>query len=202
MTIEKYEKLLPRKRILERIAEDYDIKGKIVLDIGCGEGRMTSFLVKNNSIIGIDKEVYVKGLISASEKGIIPIRFDIDYELPFKNDIFDVILCLDTIEHIRNYKQLITECLRILKIDGLLIMSTPNINSIPHKIICLLGRESDSHISMFGFFDITNEIKKYFDIIEQTGWSGLKIKNHWLYFNPSIMKKRLVYNTFVVAKKR
>lgn len=200
MKIEKYQKLLPRKRLLEGFSKKYNLNHMIILDIGCGEGMMTDFLTKKNVVIGADEFMQGKGLINAKKKGLIPVKLDAEHDLPFYDDSFDAFLCLDMIEHVKNWKKLIKEIYRVTKPDGLLILSTPNVDSIPHKIICHTIGDSHDHVSFFGFNKIQDELRHYFDIVEVDGWTGLKIKNHWIYTNPGIMKRRLTYNTFVIAK--
>jgi 2-polyprenyl-3-methyl-5-hydroxy-6-metoxy-1,4-benzoquinol methylase len=201
MRIEKYQKLLPRKRLLEKASRKYHLEDMIILDMGCGEGLMTGFLTENNFVVGADMLVHGKGLISAKKEGIIPVRVDAEHDLPFSSNSFDAVLCLDMVEHQKNWRNLINECWRIIKLGGLLFLSTPNADSIPHKIICKTIGDSPDHIKLFGFNDIQDEIKKTFEIKEATGWTGLKIRNHWIYSIPKRMKKRMIYNTFLVAKR-
>jgi len=107
-------------------------KVKKLLDIGCGDGVISNFLKgKVDEIYGIDNSS--ENLEIAKKYGILTSKIDLDKEKTFyKNDFFDVITCLDVIEHIKDPQKLIEEIKRILCINGLLIISTPNIRFSNH----------------------------------------------------------------------
>lgn len=102
--------------------------GKKVLDLACGEGYGTNLIAdKCEHITGVDLDNST--ITKASEKYTKPnITFTIGNaeKLPFENNIFDLIVSYETIEHVANYKQVVSEIKRVLKSDGLLIISTPN----------------------------------------------------------------------------
>jgi 2-polyprenyl-3-methyl-5-hydroxy-6-metoxy-1,4-benzoquinol methylase len=47
--------------------------------------------------------------------------------LPYANDCFVLVTCIETIEHLENYRQLIREVYRVLRPGGVAVFSTPNI---------------------------------------------------------------------------
>jgi GT2 family glycosyltransferase/SAM-dependent methyltransferase len=104
-------------------------KGKKVLDLASGEGYGTFLLsLSAQCVIGveIDHEVathasntYKNGNIEFREGSILNIPID-------GEKIFDVIVCFEAIEHITEHDTLFFEIKRLLKDDGLLIISTPN----------------------------------------------------------------------------
>jgi SAM-dependent methyltransferase len=62
-------------------------------------------------------------------------------QLPFKSDIFDLVIATEIIEHLRYPKQLLDEVYRILKVDGKWLMSTPNVATLMNRMALLcLGR--------------------------------------------------------------
>ena len=85
-----------------------DREDKNLLDIGCGD---SSFIksFKNLDVIGIDK-IYGQNV----ENG-----------LSYKENYFDYVTMLAVIEHLSNYNKIIKECYRVIKKDGLLILTTP-----------------------------------------------------------------------------
>lgn len=114
-----------------------------IIDVGCGDGTMTLKLLKNVShkvkVYGID------GLDNSKNKNRNRINF-IRGELeskkfPFKKDSFDIVYSNQVIEHILNKDNFISECHRILKKNGLFIISTENIASFDNIISLLLGQE-------------------------------------------------------------
>ena len=94
-------------------------KGKI-LDVGCG-WISNPYLINS---IGIDLEFKNK---PKNYKKLISYNLN-DGILPFKNEYFDTIIAGEFIEHINNPYNFISECHRVLKRNGKLILSTPNPN--------------------------------------------------------------------------
>jgi len=116
------------------LAEKYVKDGSKVLDVGCGNGRALQLLKdKNASYIGIDnsdkliKEARAMG-VNASVKSHFLVG-DI-LNLPFKDNEFDVLLCIAVLHHIPSkelrYKAM-QEMRRVLKPHGILIMANWNL---------------------------------------------------------------------------
>jgi glycosyltransferase involved in cell wall biosynthesis/ubiquinone/menaquinone biosynthesis C-methylase UbiE/predicted nucleic acid-binding Zn-ribbon protein len=105
------------------------VKGKKVLDLASGEGFGTSILSKDAKwVVGIDidhdailhaSNTYKKENISFIEGSILNIPIG-------GRKIFDVIVCFEAIEHVRDHDIVIKEITRLLNDDGILIISTPN----------------------------------------------------------------------------
>jgi SAM-dependent methyltransferase len=104
-------------------------KGK-VLDLGCGDGDYA----KRLKDLGFD---VVAGDIDISRfryKNEIEFKYcDITKEMPFSADCFDYVLFMEVVEHLRNPYVVISEINRIIKKDGSLILSTPNILSLKSR---------------------------------------------------------------------
>lgn len=102
-----------------------NLKVKNCLDIGCASGFMLSEIFKSYpeaKYFGVD--VYDKA-IAFAKKNYPEIKFKVASaeELPFKNEGFDLILFYETIEHVVNPKQCLVEIKRVLKKDGILILT-------------------------------------------------------------------------------
>lgn len=103
-------------------------KDKIVLDIACGKGVASSYLKRDaKMVIGGDiSKPNIRYTAAHYQKdGLYFLRLDAQ-QLPFANSSFDLIVSLETIEHLPQYEQFLTECHRVLKEDGVFICSTPN----------------------------------------------------------------------------
>jgi len=105
------------------------VKGKKVLDLACGEGYGSYMLAeKAREVIGVDinestiKHASVK-YIKDNLKFIKGSMTEITIE---GKKIFDVIICFEALEHIEEHNKLITEARRLLKDNGLFIVSTPD----------------------------------------------------------------------------
>lgn len=109
------------------IALEY-VSDKKVLDVACGEGYGTNLLSeKSKHITGldIDNATINKATSKYKNNNIDFICGNLEV-LPFENEIFDIVVCFETIEHIENYKKALLEIKRVLKPHGLLLISTPD----------------------------------------------------------------------------
>jgi len=66
------------------------------------------------------------------------IQFDLNRPLPFKDGTFDHVICVEGIEHIENPHHLIKEFKRLVKRDGCLVITTPNVMAIKSRLKFLL----------------------------------------------------------------
>lgn len=119
------------------LVKEYLNKDKMVLDVGCGSD---SFLYKVKDLtsrrFGCDFNVdqYAEHDNKENVK-----KVDLDWEkLPYEQEMFDVIFCLDVLEHLFNPFSLLKECFRVLKNDGIIILSTPNLCNYIQRINFLL----------------------------------------------------------------
>src|SRR4030095_11468436 len=109
------------------IARDY-IKDKTVLDIACGEGYGAVLLSQEAKFVsGVDGDnetiLKAKGKYKAKN---LEFRMGKAEDIPFKDAEFDVVTCFETLEHATEHQKIISEFKRVLKPDGLLILSTPD----------------------------------------------------------------------------
>lgn len=99
-----------------------------IIDLGCGEGKFLKLVeenFKNVKTFGIDIEprvLEIKKFLRAEIK-VADIR-----NSGFPDVFFDVVFCLDALEHFENLEKPVDEIKRILKPDGLLIISLPTEN--------------------------------------------------------------------------
>jgi ubiquinone/menaquinone biosynthesis C-methylase UbiE len=104
----------------EEIAKKYLNDCKMVLDLGCGPGIFLD-IFHGKTVIGLEKN---KEKIKKISKGLL-INADAT-NLPFKNGVFDGVLCTEVLEHIKNYKKVIYEISRVTKPGGKVLITTPN----------------------------------------------------------------------------
>lgn len=117
--------------LLEKIAVIManENKGKM-LDLGCGNGDY-SVRLKNLGFDVIGGDIDEKRF---RYQGQIPFKHcDITKEMPFLDNHFDYVLLMEVIEHLRNPYKVLPEINRIIKKDGYLILSTPNILSLKSR---------------------------------------------------------------------
>jgi len=117
-------------------------KGCCFLDIGCCEGTFTlkfAKRIKAMKVYGID--IMERFVVEARRKGVIAIKADANKKLPFKDNLFDVILCNQVAEHLLDPDNLFQEIHRTLKKNGYAIISVPNLCSLHNRIFMMLGRQ-------------------------------------------------------------
>lgn len=96
--------------------------GKKILDVGCGYGEYLSlFRQKGFKAFGvdIDKEAL------ESQANVIYANAG---KMPIKSSIFDIVVCIDVLEHVNNDDETLKEINRVLKEEGILILAVPSIN--------------------------------------------------------------------------
>lgn len=102
-----------------------------VLDIPCGQGAFARQMAGEGAIcIAADRR--------AAPGNRPMVVADMNAGLPFRDGVFDVVTCLEGIEHTQNPAQLVREFSRILRPEGRLALSTPNIHNLRSRIKFLL----------------------------------------------------------------
>ena len=97
----------------------------IVLDLGCGNGEYDPVGKLNltaKMIVGIDID---ENLLRENKYIALKVIGDA-HKLPFRDDIFDVVISRELIEHLENPDYVIEESARVLKKNGKIILQTPN----------------------------------------------------------------------------
>ncbi|HSW66038.1 MAG TPA: class I SAM-dependent methyltransferase [Bacillota bacterium] len=104
------------------------VTGKVVLDIASGSGYGTQLLAKKaKKVYGVDVDK-TSVQYAAEHYGAPNIEYKVgDGEaIPLEDNSVDVVVTFETIEHIKDYRKFLSEVKRVLKPDGLAIVSTPN----------------------------------------------------------------------------
>ena len=162
----------PRIKSMVQIIDNLDLKDKKILDIGCYDGTFLSLIKnRNNNFFGIEASDF--GFKKSSEREINVKQFffnDKDH-IPFQDNSFNIVVAGEIIEHIYDTDFFLKEIYRILKSNGLLLISTPNIASLGRRIFLLLGKnpiieispndkDSSGHIRYFTFKTISDLLEK------------------------------------------
>lgn len=163
----------PRIRIMLEIVDSLNLQEKNILDIGCYDG---SFLagIKNrsNNFYGLEASDW--GVKKSRENNVNVAKYffnDVD-GMPYEDDLFDLVVAGEIIEHIYDTDFFLSEIRRILKPGGRLLLSTPNIASLGRRLFLLFGkspiiedspneRTSSGHIRYFTFQTLNGLLKKH-----------------------------------------
>lgn len=152
-----------KRRSLEIIKAIIEYKGNEIdslLDIGCADGKMLEIInkkIKINSYFGIDKDIDLLNL--ASNKIREHLKIGSAESLEFKEKIFNVIISTAVIEHLDFPEKFLNEAFRVLKNEGILIITTPH--PLFEKIATLCGHLKDeTHIQTFNLKKLKLILKK------------------------------------------
>ncbi len=148
--------------ILKLLKQKIELKGKI-LDYGCGNGTMMDYLSKENpenEIYGLDfSQTSVETSIrkNAGNKNVKKIINFSEMDKNFEDNSFDVVLLIETIEHLRT--DLLTNTLsiinRLLKPGGYIVVTTPfNEDLKAHSIYCPFCDAAHHHMQHVQSFTI------------------------------------------------
>jgi glycosyltransferase involved in cell wall biosynthesis/ubiquinone/menaquinone biosynthesis C-methylase UbiE len=156
------------------------VKGKNVLDIACGEGYGSSLLAQSaGHVIGID--IDPKTITYASSKYIQSnLEFKVGSldNIPLGDDTsLDGIISFESIEHISEEQQeaFMREAKRILKPDGILLVSTPNkfaYSDVP-------GYRNEFHVKEFYVREFRAFLEKHFKHVKLLGQEVYPVSYLW-----------------------
>ena len=121
------------------------LAGKTVLDVGCGGGILSESMAKLGAkVTGIDM---AEAPLSVAKLHLYESNLNIDYQQITAEQLseeqpasFDIITCLEMLEHVPDPASVITACHRLVKPEGYLFFSTINRNSKSY-LFAIIGAE-------------------------------------------------------------
>jgi SAM-dependent methyltransferase/ribosomal protein S18 acetylase RimI-like enzyme len=165
-----------------------------ILDVGCGDSTVSRlFLEVGHSVFGVD--IVPEFVEQAIEKGIKARVADVTQDgLPFPAKAMDVIYAGALIEHLYDPEFWLRECHRVLKAEGILVLSTPNIASLTSRLRMLFGKGPKfqasalswpfgGHIRMF----TAGTLKR---LLEENGFAVDEITSNLVSFIPTRVTRR------------
>ncbi|HEV3156205.1 MAG TPA: methyltransferase domain-containing protein [Candidatus Baltobacteraceae bacterium] len=110
-----------------------------VLDIGCGNGQATMEIIRGTAVRHVRGiELHEPSCEMAKGRGVDVVKADLEEVLPFPDTSFDVVFSNQVIEHVADTDHFVAEIFRILRPNGVAIISTENMASW-HNIVALLA---------------------------------------------------------------
>jgi ubiquinone/menaquinone biosynthesis C-methylase UbiE len=185
-TFMRMEEILPFDKLLK--ANSYRFiwvkkKSKGVgpaLDIGCGNGVLAQHLTEiGHEVTGVDVS---DEIIQTAQKNVPKAKFVNAFmdKLPFEDESFNMVSCLELIEHVPNLHECLMEAVRVCKTGGQLFFTTP----VDRAYDCNL------HVRHFKWYDVEEAFNK------------LPIKSYKIYkifkAGPSVEEERLLFGVEVI----
>ncbi len=127
-----------RRRVLAALLDRLELGEECrILDVGCGTGGNFPFLSRYGRVEGCD---YSEEAVRFCRlRGVVPVREASVYELPYEDSSFDLVTCLDVIEHLRLDLPALLEMKRVLKPGGYLLLTIPGRPELYSDFDCLAG---------------------------------------------------------------
>ena len=125
-----------RRRVLAAVLDGLDLPARpAILDAGCGSGRTLDDLAARGSVAGVDCSAMA--VEAARRRGHANVHIASVEELPFGDRAFDLVTCLDVIEHTPDDRATLAELLRVTAPGGVLVATVPAYQSLfsAHDVI-------------------------------------------------------------------
>lgn len=123
------------------LIKKHKITGQNLLDLGCGAGHMTKFIgnhIGASNFYAVEKNL--DDVNKAREKGVRVWTGDMDGStLPYLDSSIDVIYAGEIIEHLVNTETFLNEIYRIIKSEGKVLLSTPNLAWWLNRLVLFFG---------------------------------------------------------------
>ena len=155
------------------------LAGKRVLDIGCGGGILAEAMARQGAeVVAIDM---AEASLSVARLHQLESKLDIDYRRIPAEELaeqepasFDVVTCLEMLEHVPDPSAIVAACQKLVKPDGEVLFSTINRNPKSY-LFAIIGADYILNLLPRG----THEYAKFIRPSELAGWAreaGLSLK--------------------------
>jgi methionine biosynthesis protein MetW len=161
------------RKDMELIAQLVPI-GARVLDLGCGNGELLAHLRDQRQCSGYGIEIDDANVLACTQRGVNVIQLNLEEGLAlFEDQSFDVVLQLDTLQHLRNTEKMLRETARVGRIG---IVSFPNFAHWPNRLQVAAGRMPVTRVLPYQWYDTPNiRVATYADFEVLARKDGLRI---------------------------
>jgi SAM-dependent methyltransferase len=130
----------PKDRAIMAALREFDVAGKTCLDVGPDTGRWLTFLKQEGASHLAAVDISAESLERCASLCGQTQKADLEIEpLAFEPDTFDLAVSFEVLEHLRDPGHYLSELRRVVKNNGLLLISLPNMVSFISRVRMLLG---------------------------------------------------------------
>ncbi|MGK2899469.1 MAG: methionine biosynthesis protein MetW [Burkholderiaceae bacterium] len=128
--------------------------GSRVLDLGCGSGEFLAHLRDHRQCTGYGVEIADANVLACTRRGVNVIQLNLEDGLAlFEDQSFDVVLQIETLQHLRNTEKMLRETARVGRIG---IVSFPNFAHWPNRLQVMAGRMPVTRVLPYQWYDTPN----------------------------------------------
>ena len=173
--------------------------GSRVLDLGCGDGALLAHLQATRHCTGYGIEIDDANVLACVQRGVNVIQLNLDEGLALFDDAsFDVVLQIDTLQHLRNAEIMLRETARVGRLG---IVAFPNFAHWPNRLSVLLGRMPVTRRLPYQWYDTPNiRVGTHADLHELALHNGLRVQDSFgiqegktVRFSPNLMAGTSVF---------
>jgi len=173
--------------------------GARVLDLGCGDGALLAHLQKTRGCTGYGVEIDDANILACVKRGVNVLQLNLDEGLNMFGDAsFDVVLQIDTLQHLRNAEVMLRETVRVGRLG---IVAFPNFAHWPNRLSILQGRMPVTKRLPYQWYDTPNiRVGTHADLEILALRSGLKVQDSFgiqdgrtVRFAPNLLAGTSVY---------
>jgi methionine biosynthesis protein MetW len=150
--------------------------GSRVLDLGCGDGALLAHLKATRACTGYGVEIDDAKVLACMKRGVNVLQLNLEGGLAmFGDDAFDVVLQIDTLQHLRNAQTMLLETARVGRIG---IVAFPNFAHWPNRLAVLQGHMPVTKRLPYQWYDTPNiRVGTYRDFEVLARRNGLTIQD-------------------------
>ena len=149
-------------------------KGSRVLDLGCGNGEFLAYLRDHRQCSGYGIEINDANVLACTTRGVNVVQLNLEEGLAlFEDQSFDVVLQIDTLQHLRHTEKMLHETARVGRVG---IVSFPNFAHWPNRLQVAAGRMPVTRVLPYQWYDTPNiRVGTYADFEVLARKDGLRI---------------------------